>query len=317
VRRDGQPIDVSLSVSPIRDHGGEVVGAAKIARDITESKRLLAVERELNEQLQALASELEQQVEEGQCLQEELEETNERLAKVVAEKEATSVAKTQLLATLSHELRTPLNAIAGYVDLLDMELRGPITEEQRRDLARIKRSEQVLLHLVDDVLTFAKFEAGRLTYNYERVLIDELLATLETFVAPRLAEKGLGYRVELCGADAVASIDRAKVEQILINLLSNAVKFTDVGGVRVACTVTGETIRFDVQDTGRGIPPDLVEDIFKPFVRGEPALNRTVEGTGLGLFISRELARGMDGDISVVSRQGVGSTFTLQLPRQR
>src|SRR6185312_3348885 len=201
LHKDGTRLDVSLSISPIRDKTGRIIGAAKIARDISEAKRLQKAERELAAQLQELATELEQQVDEGQSLQEELEQTNEELTRTLGEADA---AKSQFLATMSHELRTPLNAIAGYVSLLTMGIRGPLTGEQEQDLGRIKRSEETLLRLVEDVLSFAKLESGRLRYHYEEVPLNDVLATLEPFVAPRLTEKHLVYEFERCGPDVVA-----------------------------------------------------------------------------------------------------------------
>ena len=322
MRKDGTRIDVSLSVSPIRDLHGRVVGAAKIARDITEAKRLQNAERENTEQLQELATELENQVEEAQSLQEELEQTNEELARALSEAEAArqqaedaNATKSLFLATMSHELRTPLNAIAGYVDLLDAGIRGPLTDAQLSDLARIRHSEGTLLRLIDDILSFAKLESGRLEYHFADVVIDELLMSLEAFVAPRLRQKGLEYGVALCGSDVVVSMDRPKVEQIALNLLSNAVKFTERGSIEVHCLAHEDHVKLQIRDTGRGIRPELLDSIFEPFVQGERSLTQTVEGTGLGLSISRGLARSMGGDITVESTVGVGSMFTLILPR--
>jgi len=328
LRKDGSRIEVSLSVSPIRGHDGTIVGAAKIARDVTEARRLQRVERETTEQLQELATELEQQVEEAQSLQEELEQTNEQLLRAVEEAEESRIAaerarrlaeeanaaKSQFLATMSHELRTPLNAIAGYVDILDLGIRGALNDAQREDVARIKRSEETLLRLIEDLLSFARIESGRLELHYEELRLDSLLMSLEAFIAPRLAKKALDYRVVPCGPDVVVTIDRAKVEQIALNLLANAVKFTDRGEVVLECSVKADELRIQVRDTGRGISPEIVEAIFEPFVQGDRSFTRTAEGTGLGLSISRELARAMGGDITVESTPGVGSTFTLVLP---
>jgi len=338
LRKDGTRIEVSLSVSPIRDAQGRIIGAAKIARDISEAKRLRRLEREQAEQLQELASELEQQVEEGQSLMEELEQTNEELARSLAstkearrqaedatrraeeakrQAEDANAAKSQFLAMMSHELRTPLNAIAGYVDLFELEIRGQLTAEQKQDISRIKRSQETLLRLIEDVLSFAKLESGRLEYQYEDVHIDSVLASLESFVAPSLAQKHVTYRFDGCGADVVISIDQDKVEQIMLNLLSNAVKFTDNGSVELSCSVNDADVRIQVRDSGRGIKPEMLEKIFQPFVQGEAPLTRTAEGTGLGLAISREFARAMGGEITAESEPGRGSVFTLVLPRHR
>ena len=312
VRKDGSKVDVSLSISPIRSHSGSIIGAAKIARDITEAKRLLQAKQLLAEQLQDVATELETQLEETNL---QLMQAVEDAAQARQRAEAANVAKSAFLATMSHELRTPLNAIIGYVDLLHMGVRGELAPKQREDLVRIRRSADTLLHLIDDVLTFAKLEGGRIEYELEAVPIDKLAASLESFVAPNVALKGLEYRYSSCSADPVVWADRAKVEQILLNLLSNAVKFTDRGCVELICRIDGNRVLLHVRDTGCGIRPEQLNTIFEPFVQGDRSLTRTAEGTGLGLSISRELARAMRGDIHVESTLGRGSTFTLSLPR--
>ena len=338
VRKDGSRIEVSLSVSPIRNAAGEIVGAAKVARDITEAKRLRRAERELLEQLQELTTELEQQIEEAQSLQEEVEQTNNELLTSLTDAESMRVqaetarreaddarrsaeeanaAKSQFLATMSHELRTPLNAIVGYIDLLDVGVHGPLTDAQREDLARIRRSEEMLHRLIEDVLSFARLESGKIEYRYEDVVLDQFLATLEGFITPRLAQKNLGYRFDPTGAMVTVSMDRDKVEQIMLNLLTNAVKFTDRGHIEVCCVVTDGTFRIDVKDTGRGIRAPLLASIFEPFVQGDRSLTRSAEGSGLGLSISQQLALAMGGDINVESILGEGSTFSLVLPRGR
>jgi PAS domain S-box-containing protein len=284
MRKDGTRIQVSLSVSPICDDEDAVLGAAKIARDVTHSNA--ALQRAMDAA---------------------------RDARDHAER--ASLAKSQFLATMSHELRTPLNAIGGYVDLLELGIRGRLTEDQLADLERIKVNQRTLLRLVNDVLDFAKLESGRFQFTLAPLRVDELLCTLESFVSPLLRKKGLGYRFEECGPDAVAYADGDKVQQIMLNLLSNALKFTDEGRIEVRCVSLADVLEVEVTDTGRGIPPELHETIFEPFVQGEQQLTRTASGTGLGLAISRELARGMGGDVLVRSRPGRGSTFTLVLPR--
>jgi PAS domain S-box-containing protein len=336
VAKDGTRLDVSISVSPIRDASGAIIGAAKVARDVTEAKRLQRAERDLLDRLQALTTELEEQVDEGQSLQEELEQTTDELlaslgvaqtARHEAElarrdaddarrlAEQANAAKGQFLATMSHELRTPLNAIVGYVDLLELGVHGPVNNEQREDLARIRRSEATLRRLIEDVLNFAKLESGKIEYRYEVVRLDDFLATLESFIAPRLVQKNLGYSLNAQGAAVHVFIDRDKTEQILLNLLSNAVKFTERGRIDVRCVVEEKSFTIEVQDTGPGIDESMVDAIFEPFTQVDRSLTRLSEGTGLGLSISRQLARGMGGDVLVRSVVGEGSTFTLVLPR--
>ena len=225
-------------------------------------------------------------------------------------------AKSEFLAMMSHELRTPLNAIGGYAQLMEMGLRGPVTPEQREDLERIERSQRHLLGLINDVLNFAKLEAGRVQFVIARVPMHELLLGVEALVLPQLRAKGLRYvDVGDCGDSAVHA-DEEKARQVLINLLSNAIKFTPAGGeVRVGCTEDAEHVHITVSDSGVGIPPDRIDAIFEPFVQVDRGLTSRQEGTGLGLAISRDLARHMGGDLTATSTAGVGSSFTLSLPR--
>jgi signal transduction histidine kinase len=232
------------------------------------------------------------------------------------EAENANRAKSEFLANMSHELRTPLNAIAGYVELLDMEIRGPVTQAQREDLARIKVSQRVLLRLVNDVLNFAKLESGHVPVTMKEVGIRELLQSVEPLVLPQLMAKGLTFRAETCSDDLRASADPEKLEQILLNLLSNAIKFTPAeGSIHLSCESTSSAIMIHVSDTGRGIPPEKQDRIFEPFVRVDEGFTRKTEGTGLGLAISRNLARAMGGELAVESTPGTGATFTITLKR--
>ena len=322
MRKDGTPVEVSLSVSPIRDATGAIIGAAKIARDITDRRRLEQAERELTEQLQEQAAEMEQQVEEAQALAEELEQTNSQLEETAREAQQARVhaetanrSKSDFLAVMSHELRTPLNAIIGYVDLIEAGVRGPTTEEQNKDLARVRRSARTLLQLIEDVLSFAKLESGRIEYQIADVPVGEMLEDFTLLIAPQVQFKDLEFSTVCSDREVRVRADREKVERIVLNLLSNAVKFTDRGRVELRCETHDSHVRIIVSDTGRGIPSDQLEQIFEPFVQVERGLNRTSDGTGLGLSIARDLANGMGGTLVAESTPGAGSAFTLSLPR--
>jgi len=238
--------------------------------------------------------------------------------------EAANAAKSQFLSTMSHELRTPLNAIGGYTELLTLGLRGPLTDHQRQDLERIRRANQHLMALVTDILNFARLDAGQLEYRLADVELATVVADVESLIGPQLVTKGVAFDHDGCAPDTPdqphgVRADPEKLRQVLLNLMNNAVKFTERGGrVALACETdaAGGVVHVRVADTGRGIPADQLERIFEPFVQVDR--HRTPEsqqGVGLGLAISRELARGMGGDLTVESTPGVGSTFTLTLPR--
>jgi signal transduction histidine kinase len=238
---------------------------------------------------------------------------NERTLR--AEAEQANMAKMQFLATMSHELRTPLNAIGGHVQLIELGILGPVTDRQADALRRVRRAESHLLGLINDVLNFAKIEAGHVTFDLEPTTIGELFEEMDSLIEPQVRAKGLSYsRPTNCNElRVVADLDKAR--QVLLNLLSNAVKFTPPGGrVTLWCEAAGDAVRVHVGDTGIGIPDDKLGSIFDPFVQVNAGYTRTSEGTGLGLSISRDLARAMGGELTVRSAPGEGSSFTLTLP---
>ena len=259
---------------------------------------------------------LEQQALELELQQQQLHEqaTDLERARIVAEE--ANHAKSQFLAVMSHELRTPLNAIGGYAQLLELGVHGPISDQQREALERIMRGQRHLLRLINDVLNLARIEAGRVDYAIEDVRLAEVIATVMPMVEPQLATAGLAAKTSVAD-ELVARADREKTQQILINLLTNAVKFTPAGGTvtTFAERDAGEhQICVSVADSGIGIPAAKLNSVFEPFVQVDVGHTRRKEGSGLGLAISRDLARGMGGDLRATSEEGSGSVFTLVLP---
>ncbi len=225
-------------------------------------------------------------------------------------------AKADFLAVMSHELRTPLNAIGGYVQILELGIRGPVTEAQHEDLLRVRRNQEHLLGLIDNVLNFAKLEAGQVQFDIENVRLDQVLSHIDYLIEPQLRAKELHYEYRPGAGTTAVRADEEKLRQVVLNLLSNSVKFTAPGGqIVLESEADAECVRVRVRDTGRGIPAEKLEAIFNPFMQVDKSLTRRTEGTGLGLAISRDLARAMGGDLTAESTLGAGSTFTVTLPR--
>jgi signal transduction histidine kinase len=249
----------------------------------------------------------------------------ERAARAAAEE--ASRAKTELLSTLSHELRTPLNSVRGHLDLIDAGVYGPLTEAQREAIARASRSAVYLTGLINDLLNFARLESGTVAYDIGDVPLTGaggVLEDIEALVSAQAAAKGVCVSPPVLdeaagGAPLHVRADGDKVRIILTNLVTNAIKFTEPGGtvsLNVETERDGRAVRVRVADTGRGIPAEQLERIFEPFVQVDRyGGGGSQHGVGLGLSISRTLARAMGGDLVVASAVGSGSTFTLTLPR--
>ena len=282
LRKDGSRFWANVVITALRDETGMLVGFAKVTRDLTERK--LAEQQRLED------------------------------ARRVAISEEANRAKAGFLAAMSHELRTPLNAIAGYTDLLLTGVGGPVSEQHRDYLERIRGSQQHLLSIINDILNFSRIEAGQLEYRVESVSLRRVIDAVVPMIEPQALAKSIAIEWH-DSTDVVAAADHAKVEQILLNLLSNAVKFTPAGGrIDVGCAARNGRVTLTVTDNGIGIAAEDLGAIFQPFVQLGRSLTSPHEGTGLGLAISSDLATGMGGRLDVESTVGKGSTFTLTLP---
>jgi len=227
---------------------------------------------------------------------------------------AASKAKSDFLAVMSHELKTPLSTIVACTDLLEAEIAGPLTQDQRDQLGHVLASALHLLQLIDEILSFSRMEAGREKVRLETVELGALVDDAAALIRPVALDRGLSFRVEGLTEPCLVRTDPPKVRQVLLNLLSNAVKFTERGEVVLSVAVDTPWAVFRVRDTGIGIPPEHQERIFEAFWQVEQSPSRRAGGTGLGLSVTRRLCRMLGGDVSVESVPGQGTTFTVRLP---
>ena len=321
-----KPVDAETTADPPADTDTTADEVEPASHSLAE--RAAVLEREL-EQRRGLEARLREALVARKVIEEELQRASlererllQREREARAEAEAANRAKAEFLSVMSHELRTPLNAIGGHVQLIELELHGPVTEAQRDALARIARSQHQLLMLVNDVLNLARIEAGHMEFVAEALDLSEIVREVSAGLEALFRRAELTCELKLPPADVpplIAAVDGEKVRQILLNLLTNAVKFTRAGG-RVTIGVvesptSRDTLAVTVHDTGLGIAAVRLRRVFEPFGQAPHSTTRHLDGTGLSLAISRDLARGMGGELSAESVPGEGSTFTLELPR--
>jgi signal transduction histidine kinase len=312
------------------DGGGaiEPVAEADDRPDRSLAERTAKLERELEER-KVLENRLREALVARKVIEEELQRASvererllQREREARAEAEAANRAKAEFLSVMSHELRTPLNAIGGHVQLIELELHGPVSAAQRDALARIARSQHHLLMLVNDVLNLARLEAGQMEFAAEELDLSAVVKEVVDGFEPLIRRGELTCELKLPSADVpplIAAVDGEKVRQILLNLLTNAVKFTRAGG-KLTVTVAESSAKRDalvvtVRDTGLGIAAVRLRRVFEPFAQEPQGTVRHLDGTGLSLSISRDLARGMGGELTAESVAGEGSTFVLEVPK--
>jgi signal transduction histidine kinase len=266
-----------------------VLGSARVLRDIDRDRQAV-LERE--------------------------EAATQAARNALATAETASRAKSDFLAVMSHELRTPLNAIIGYASLLSDGVTGAVSNPQRTQLARIKASAAHLVGLIDEILTLSRIEAGREEMRPEVVPIIRLLDEAGAMAVPLAEAKGLAFRIDAPADSVVIETDCGRTRQVLVNLLSNALKFTDAGEITMAAVADDGEVCFSIRDTGIGIAPEHLDRIFDEFWQVEQATTRRVGGSGLGLSVSRRLARLLGGELTVESEVARGSTFILRLPKR-
>ncbi|HET7565927.1 MAG TPA: CHASE3 domain-containing protein [Gemmatimonadaceae bacterium] len=311
------PRDLELATD-LAHRAAMAIDNARLFRDVEEARQHM--EQQATE-LETQAEALEHAATEADAINEELQRVNRELsvrteAAEMARARAVVAnrAKSDFLAVMSHELRTPLQAIIGYTELLADGITGPVTEAQHEQLARVQASGRHLLALIDELLTFSRIDAGKEPVRIERLDVCALARETVVLIEPTAEAKGIGIMATVPHETCEMESDPTKVRQILLNLLSNAVKFTSDGEVTLTVRTDARRMAFEVRDTGIGIAPENLDRIFDPFWQVEHARAKRVSGTGLGLAVTRQLARLLGGDITVQSTPGRGSTFTVWLP---
>jgi signal transduction histidine kinase/ABC-type amino acid transport substrate-binding protein len=256
----------------------------------------------------------EQVIRHTEELEKRVTERTAELAVAMEKAQAADRIKSAFLATMSHELRTPLNSIIGFTGIMLQGLTGPLNEEQLKQMTMVQGSARHLLALINDVLDISKIEAGQFELSIASFDLRSSIEKMVKLVSPLAEKKGIDLRLEIAEDIQSATTDQRRLEQVILNLLNNAVKFTEKGQVRISCRVENGHCLLAVSDTGIGIRPEELPDLFQPFHQIDSGLTRKHEGSGLGLSICKKLVEMMGGAIQVESQWGQGSTFTVRFP---
>src|SRR5438094_3058145 len=305
-----RPLPVEAISGKVLSEHGEVTAVVTILHDHTEALD----KARLYEQLERASKELQEKVREATA---ELVRRNELLQRQAIELEQASQLKSQFLANMSHEFRTPLNAILGYTSMLLQGVNGELLPPQKKNLGRVDSNAKHLLNIINDLLDISRIEAGKMPLHLEQFELPTLLGELLAEVEPLIQKARLSATTELTGDLPAVQGDRPKVKQIVLNLITNAIKFTPQGAIRVSAgyDATRDEISLAVKDSGIGIAENDQQKIFDDFRQADDSVTRQYGGAGLGLSICRRLANMLAGRITVESKLGAGSTFTLHLPR--
>jgi PAS domain S-box-containing protein len=297
-RKNGELVDISLTVSPIRNDRGAIIGASKVARDVTEQKRLVEARR----RAEALEEAARREV---------LEAENRRM------QEANRL-KSQFVANMSHELRTPLNSILGFAELIADERFGPLPARYRQFARTMLKSGRHLMRLINDVLDLAKVESGQIDFRPSNVDLIAIIAEVTSTVASLSGERKIRVGVDVDPAIGPLFVDPGRLKQVLYNYVSNAIKFSPEGGeVLIRARADGDAaFRIEVVDHGIGIKPEDQPRLFVDFQQLDDGTGKRFQGTGLGLAITKRIVEAQGGRVGVLSALGSGSTFFATLPRR-